>query len=265
MNGDMVVLTEFSKKELPLFKEAVSTLHDQGIPARICSRSESSADSFFELYVPKTYAAQAAEQIQSLVPDSMLTSESSSSYQDPSLVSDLLKRSSNIYVSSFDKYTDLNSSGSSLLITGCFLLILLTIDLSRIIKLPVSGSSRVLTDTVIGIMAAGCLLGSHYTFKKANLARTHIIYENRARQQIINWFLSTYTASYIDNMISAADPSALHSMETHSLKRLDMIMAYLSREYSHEDESYLEDLCEELYQILFESNDLQASQKRSFL
>lgn len=257
MNGDMVVLTEFTEKELPLFKEAASTLCNQGISAEICSGPATSTETFFELHVPESYAPQAYEQIQNLVSASLQTSEAPSPSQPPPPISELLKHSSSIYVSSSDKYTDLNSSGSSLLITGCFLLILLIIDLSRIIKLPVSDSSRILTDTIIGIMATGCLLGSHYTFKKANLARAHIVYENRARQQIINWFLSTYTASHIDNMISAADPSALHSMEIHSLKRLDMIMAYLSREYSREDESYLEDLCEEIYQILFESENSQ--------
>lgn len=186
--------------------------------------------------------------------ESLQTDDDISIYQTPP-VADLLKHSSNVYISSSDKYNDLNSSGASLLIAGCFLLILLFIDLSRVVRLPVSNSSRVLTDTVIGIMAAGCLLVSHYTFKKANLARTHIFYENRARQQIINWFLSTYTASHIDTIISAANPFEPYSMETQALKRMELIIAYIIRDFPHEDEAYLEDLCEELYQILFEEKN----------
>lgn len=178
----------------------------------------------------------------------------SSDYTDSSDFTDspASERSRRVYVSNKDKYEDLSSSGSSLLIVGLILSVLLAIDLSRIIKLPVNSSSRILTDSVLAVIVLFCLGGSHYTFKKANQAKAKIAAEQQKRQQIISWCLSTYTPSFIDKVIEAAESSPVLSMEILSLKRMDMIKSYLLREYPREDEVYLDDLCEEIYQKMFE-------------
>lgn len=163
-----------------------------------------------------------------------------------------LRTHSGVYVSNKDRYEDLSSSGSSLLIVGLVLTTLLVIDLSRIIKLPITANSRVLTDSVIGILSLACLLGSHSSYKRANLLKAMIAAEQRQRQQIINWCISTYPAEQIDKMIEAAEASLPDSMEILSLKRMDMIQSYLIREYHIEDESYVEDLSEEIFQKIFE-------------
>lgn len=163
-----------------------------------------------------------------------------------------LQEHTGIYVSSRDKYEDLSSSASSLLIIGLVLAVLLVIDLSRIIRLPMTHSSRLLTDSVLGLLAVACLMGSHSTCKRANEIKAMIASEQKQRRQIIGWCTSTYPAPQIDKMIDAAEPGLPDSMEILSLKRMDMIRSYLIREYHIADELYLEDLCEEIYQKIFE-------------
>ena len=115
---------------------------------------------------------------------------------------------SSVYISSKDKYEDLNSSGTSLLVVGLILAVLLAVDLSRIIKLPINSSSRILTDSVLAVLSAACLCGSHSTLKKANILKAAIASEQKQRQQIINWCTSTYSALHIDKMIEAAETAA---------------------------------------------------------
>ena len=163
-----------------------------------------------------------------------------------------LQKHSGVYVSSKDKYEDLSSSGSSLLIIGLILAVVLVIDLSRVIKLPMGSASRLLTDSVLGMISVACLAGSHSTFKKANQIKAMISFEQKQRRQIVNWCISTYSAAQIDKMIDAAEASLPDSMEILCLKRMDMIKSYLIREYHIDNEPYLEDLCEEIFQKTFE-------------
>lgn len=174
-------------------------------------------------------------------PDSSVSSSSSG-----------LQAHSGVYISSKEKYEDLNASGSSLLIVGLILTFILIIDLSRIIRLPIGSFSRVLTDSVIGILALLCLLGAHSTFKKANLVKAEISFEQKQRRQIVNWCVFTYSAAQIDKMIDAAESVLPDSIEVLCLKRMDMIRSYLIREYHIDDEPYLDDLCEEIFQKIFE-------------
>lgn len=164
-----------------------------------------------------------------------------------------LRTHSGIYVSNKDKYEDLSSSGFSLLIIGLILAVILAVDLSRIFKLPMGSSSRIFTDSVLGILTFACLIGSHSTFKKANQVKAMIASEQRQRRQIVNWCAFTYSADQIDKMIDAAETTLPDSMEVLCLKRMDMIRSYLIREYHIDDEPYLEDLCEEIFQKIFES------------
>lgn len=156
-----------------------------------------------------------------------------------------------VYISTQQKYDDLQSSGSSLLMVGLFLAVLFLIDVSRIIRLPMGNGSRILTDSVLMLLSGVCLIGSHASFKHANEMRATIILEEKRRRQIISWCTSTYPALQIDKMIDAAEAGLPDSMEVLSLKRLDMIRSYLVREYHIEDEPYLEDLCEEIFQKTF--------------
>lgn len=53
-------------------------------------------------------------------------------------------------------------------------------------------------------------------------------------------------------MIEAAETAPVHSMEILCLKRMDLIKSFLIREYNIDNESYLDDLCEEIFQKIFE-------------
>lgn len=159
---------------------------------------------------------------------------------------------SSISINSKEQYEELNSSGTSLLIVGLILAVLLAIDLSRIIKLPVLSGTRTLTDSVLAILSLACLFGSHATFKKANILKVTLAAAQKQRDQILNWCTSTYSALQIDKMIEAAETAPITSMEILCLKRLELIQSFLIREYHIDNESYLNDLCEEIYQIIFE-------------
>lgn len=158
------------------------------------------------------------------------------------------------YVSNSEKYKDLSSSGYTLLLIGGLLTLYLVMALSGAVDHPIFRFATLPTQIMMGFMAVACFIGANYTFKSANQAKANIANEERTRRQMISWLTTTYDAEDIDARIEAVDgkPVTEESIEIASMKRMDMIKEFLMRQYIIDDDSYLDDISEEIYTMLYE-------------
>ena len=158
------------------------------------------------------------------------------------------------YVSNSEKYKDLSSSGYTLLLVGGLLTLYLVMALSGAVDHPIFRFATLPTQIMMGFMAVACFIGANYSFKSANQAKANIANEERTRRQMISWLTTTYSAEDIDARIEAVDgkPVAEESIEIASMKRMDMIKEFLMRQYIIDDDSYLDDISEEIYTMIYE-------------
>lgn len=76
--------------------------------------------------------------------------------------------------------------------------------------------------------------------------------ERRLANDLIEWFITTYSCEQIDHQIEAITTMG-DSPEILCLKRLDMMRILITREYDRTfDEEFLNQLCEDLYHMLYE-------------
>lgn len=158
------------------------------------------------------------------------------------------------YVSNSEKYKDLSSSGYTLLLIGGLLTLYLVMALSGAVDHPIFRFATLPTQIMMAFMAVACFIGANYTFKSANQAKANIANEERTRRQMISWLTTTYDAEDIDARIEAVDgkPVTEESIEIASMKRMDMIKEFLMRQYIIDDDSYLDDISEEIYTMIYE-------------
>lgn len=167
-----------------------------------------------------------------------------------------------VHVKASDKYTDTSSSALSFLLVGTLLMTVLLLWTFGIIRISFLGPARMLTDIVLTAMSCSFLCVGLFSWRKALQLETKIQEENQFNESVYQWFLSTYTGDQIDQSADAQmdqdvamNPEKQYTIisdEIRCLKRMDVIREYLKREYRQLDNGYVEYLCEELYQKVFE-------------
>lgn len=167
-----------------------------------------------------------------------------------------------IHVKASDKYTDTSSSAISFLLVGTLLMAVLLLTSFDIIRISFLGQARTLTDILLTAISVTFLFIGLLSWRKALLLETEIQEEDQFNESVYQWFLSTYTGDQIDQTADAEmdqdvamNPEKQYTIisdEIRCLKRMDVIREYLKREYRQLDNGYVEYLCEELYQKVFE-------------
>lgn len=94
------------------------------------------------------------------------------------------------------------------------------------------------------------LLFGLYTRKKAKQIREQVVQENDFTNKILATLLSDYSAEGLDRM-AGIDTNSL-SAEECFFQRTEVIRSYILREYTIDDEAYLEYLVETAYEKLYE-------------
>lgn len=145
----------------------------------------------------------------------------------------------------------MRSSAFAFLVVGALVLIAMGLSLAGILKLPFYGNAKILVHTVMITVGVLFLIVGFVSRKNAKILKETIGEDESRTTKILDWFLSTYKAAQIEETIDAQEE--ISSEEIRSLKRMDIIHEYLVRQYQIEDESYLDLLCEEIYQKLYES------------
>ncbi len=153
------------------------------------------------------------------------------------------------YVKKADKYDDVHSSAITLLAVGILGAIFLILKIAGF--LPFSfGSASLLFDVVMGAIFIFFLISGFSSLKRAKVIKGEIHEEVTATKEITEWFLSEYTAASIDQAISA---DADTPEELKYFQRTEYIKHEVNTRLTELDDSYLEDLTENLYHSLYET------------
>ncbi len=153
------------------------------------------------------------------------------------------------YVKKADKYEDVHSSAVTLLAVGVLGSIFLIAKIAGF--LPFSfGSASLLFDIVMGVIFIFFLVSGFSSLKRAKIIKGEITEEVTATKEITEWFLSEYTAASIDQAISV---DADTPEELKYFQRTEYIKHEVNTRLTELDDSYLEDLTENLYHSLYET------------
>lgn len=151
-----------------------------------------------------------------------------------------------VYVSAKDKYTDVHSSASSLLIVGFIGLIILILDLTGIYRFPFSGTSRVLFLGTMGFVFVLFLISGIMSLKKAKALSAMITDEADMEKEI-----KTFISEKLDLTCADIETDDDSSDEEKYLARTEYIAAKVKEKYPEADDAFIEHIVEDVYDDIF--------------
>ena len=101
-------------------------------------------------------------------------------------------------------------------------------------------------------MTVGSFLIAFSSKKSARVLKTEAADEEKETEEILQWFVKTYSGSDLDDQIRMEEETL--SDEELSLKRFELIQDYLITGRDLPDQSYVDALCEMIYSRLYGSN-----------
>lgn len=154
------------------------------------------------------------------------------------------------YVKKEQRYEDVSSSASAFFLVGGVLAIASIVLWTGVISLPMAGISKYIFQGVMTVMAIGSLAVAVSSKKSAKLLKVQADEEEKETEEILQWFLRTYSGKDLDSQLLAEDPEL--SGEELSLKRFELIQDYLVTGRDLPDQAYVDSLCDQIYGRLYE-------------
>lgn len=173
--------------------------------------------------------------------------EDTNDYDTPE---EALFRHEKMYVNPTQKYEDVRSSAFAFLLIGGGVTIFSVLCWLGFINLPMEGASGFLFRFVMTAMGLGCLAGALLSYRSAAGMKQQVGEEETLTKTLITWFLDTYRKEQIDETIRLGFPDI--SEDELTLKRFELIQDYLIVAHDLPNQAYLDALCEEIYQTLYE-------------
>lgn len=152
---------------------------------------------------------------------------------------------SRVYVTKAQQYDDLKSSASAFLLVGGILLVFSVLCWANIIKLPLAGTSRIISQTVITVLGLASLVVALRSTQAAKAVSGQIGEEEHVTRQLVEWFTASYTGDQLDQQILAE--SGELAPEELSLKRFDLIQDILITNHDITDQAYVDSIAEDIY------------------
>lgn len=156
---------------------------------------------------------------------------------------------SKAYVNKGQRYEDMSSSASAFFLVGGILAVVAVLSLTGILNLPLTGVSKYIFQGLLVLMAAGSLAVAVSSRKSAAVLKTEAADEEKETEEILQWFLKTYSGDELDEELRMEDPDL--SGEELSLKRFELIQDYLVTSRDLPDPSYVDALCDMIYNRLY--------------
>lgn len=125
------------------------------------------------------------------------------------------------------------------------------IGISRMLGLEGSKDSNVVLTALELILGFFFIVFGLRIFFKSHSAKKGLAAENAFTLKVIGWFLGTYSSADLDKMISAGENGAAPDEQ-----RRFLIKKLINREFSIEDEEYLNYLTEEAYTAMYHTRKL---------
>lgn len=159
---------------------------------------------------------------------------------------------SKTYVNKEQRYEDMSSSASAFFLVGAILAVVAVLSLAGIVSLPMTGVSRYIFHGLLILMALGSFAIAVSSRKSASVLKDQAKDEKRETEEILQWFLKTYSGDDLDDQIRMEEPGL--SGEELSLKRFELIQDYLITGRDLPDQAYVDALCDMLYSRLYGEN-----------
>lgn len=153
------------------------------------------------------------------------------------------------YVDKKQRYEDVNSSASAFFIIGTVLTAAAVLTLTGIIALPMQPIMKYIFEAMLAAMAAGSFFVAASSKKSAAVLKTEAADEKKETEEIVEWFVKTYSADGLDSQILADEPNL--KTEEMSLRRFDLIQDYLITGRDLPDQSYVDALCDMIYDRIY--------------
>lgn len=157
---------------------------------------------------------------------------------------------SRAYVNKAQKYEDLKSSAAAFYLVGGVLTVACILLWTGIVKLPMYGFGKYLTQGVLTVMGVGMLIVAVKTTQSLKDFKGDLDDDQKNAKEIVEWFAKTFSAAKIDQVI-IHDFGELEP-EDLSLKRFYVIHDLLVTNKDLPNESYVDMLCEEIYSKMYE-------------
>lgn len=155
---------------------------------------------------------------------------------------------------SADKYEDMKSSAFAFIVVGVLVLAVIILSLAGVIRLPISGTSGILTHVVFLAVSVIFLLIGILSAKKTGELKAQIKEEDSLTAEIMEWAAQNMTSHGLDEVIEDSSEEPL-TMEIRCLRRMEAIRGQIRDAFSLKDEAYLDAMSEEIYQLLFENTE----------
>lgn len=157
---------------------------------------------------------------------------------------------SRVYVKKSQQYEDLKSSASAFILVGGILLVFSILCWANVVKLPLAGTSRIISQTVMTVLGLASLVVAVHSARSAKAVSGQIADEEKVTRQLIDWFTGSYTGEQLDAQILAESGELVP--EELSLKRFELIQDILITSHDISDQAYVDLIAEDIYGKLYQ-------------
>lgn len=156
-------------------------------------------------------------------------------------------------VSSFvrlsDKYQDIVSSASTMLLVGIIGILFMFLVLTDTIPLPLNSSTAWLFDSVMGGIFIIFIISGIVSFMHAKQVKIEAEEEDKLIEELLTWANSNITKDMLDKGLDLTQPE-----ELLYFNRADKIKDKLMHQFENADEALICEYTEQIYQNIYETD-----------
>lgn len=156
-------------------------------------------------------------------------------------------------VSSFvrlsDKYQDITSSASTMLLVGIIGILFMILVLADIIPLPLNSSTAWLFDSVMGGIFIIFIISGIISFMHAKQVKIDANEEDKLIEELLTWADINISKEMLDEGLDLTQPE-----ELLYFNRADKIKDKLMHQFENADEALIYEYTEQIYQNIYESD-----------
>lgn len=156
-------------------------------------------------------------------------------------------------VSSFvrlsDKYQDITSSASTMLLVGIIGILFMILVLADIIPLPLNSSTAWLFDSVTGGIFIIFIISGIISFMHAKQVKIDADEEDKLIEELLTWADINISKEMLDEGLDLTQPE-----ELLYFNRADKIKDKLMHQFENADEALIYEYTEQIYQNIYESD-----------
>lgn len=155
------------------------------------------------------------------------------------------------YVKKEQRYEDMNSSATAFFFVGGLTAVFVVLTLTGIVPLSMHPVTRLIFQGMLAAMSIASFAVAISSRKRAGVLKTEAVDEEKETEEIVQWFIKTYSGKDLDQQILSEEPDL--SEEEMSLRRFDLIQDYLITGRDLPDMSYVDELCDLIYSRFYEN------------